>query len=144
MTDRAQRMIDFIHMLRIPEGMDQGKLFVLRDWQQDIIRGVYGPVDHNDIRIVRKGIFSVAKKNGKTPLIAGIALGHLVGPERKNNEQLYSAAFERDQAALTFRYMRQMIEMNDELPHILNVKLATKEIENGENGSVFKALSSEA
>ena len=144
MTEKVQEIIEFIEGLRIPEGMDVGKLFRLREWQRDIIRGVYGPVDGNGTRVVRKGIFSVGKKNGKTPLIASIALCHLIGPLAGNNEQLYSAAFERDQASLTFRYMRQMIEMDDELSGLLNVKLSAKEIECDANGSVFKALSSEA
>jgi len=137
-------MIDFIQTLRIPEGMYQGQHFILRHWQQDIIRGVYGPVDENGKRIVRKAIYSVAKKQGKTPILAAICLGHLIGPEAKRNEQLYSAAYERDQAAITFRYMRQMIEMDEELSDLLNIRHATKEIESRVNGSIFKALSSES
>jgi phage terminase large subunit-like protein len=141
---RAQKMIDFIETLHIPEGMHQGQSFILRDWQKDIIRPVYSPVDENGLRIVRKAIYSVGKKNGKTPLIAGLTLGHLIGPEAKRNEQMYSAAFERDQAALTFSYMRQMIEMDEELSDLLNIKTATKEIESKTNGSRYKALSSES
>ena len=137
-------MIDFIETLRVPEGMDQGAPLIMRPWQKDIIMPVYGPVDENGIRIVRKAIYSVAKKNGKTPLIAGIALGHLIGPEAKSNEQLYSAAFERDQAALTYRYMKQMIEMDEELSDLTIIRTATKEIEARSNGSIYKALSSEA
>ena len=77
-------------------------------------------------------------------MIAGITLGHLVGPEAKRNEQLYSAAYERDQAALTHRYMTQMIEMDEELSDLTNIKSATKEIIAKENGSNYKALSAEA
>lgn len=142
--DRSTRVIDFIETLRIPEGMHQGRQFVLRPWQRDIITPVYAPVDDNGNRVVRKAIYSISKKNGKTPLIAGIGLAHLVGPEAKRNEQLYSAAYERDQAAITFRYMKQMIEMDEELSDLLNIKTATKEIENRSSGSMFKALSSEA
>ena len=141
---RAQRMIDFIQTLRIPEGMHQGQPFRLRPWQINMINSVYAPVDERGIRVVRKAIYSVAKKNGKTPLISGIALGHLIGPEARRNEQIYSAAYERDQAALTFRYMKQMIEMDEELSDLLNIKTATKEIESRTNGSIYKALSSEA
>jgi len=143
-TARAQRMIDFIETLRVPEGMDQGQPLIMRPFQRDIIIPVYSPVDEHGVRIVRKAIYSVAKKNGKTPLIAGIALGHLVGPEAKVNEQIYSAAFERDQAALTFRYMKQMIEMDEELSDLTTIRATSKEIEAKENGSLFKALSSES
>ena len=34
---RATRVVDFIETLRIPEGMDYGKPFRLRDWQRPII-----------------------------------------------------------------------------------------------------------
>ena len=141
---KPKKIIDFIQNLCIPEGMDQGKQFLLRQWQINMINDVYGPVDENNSRIVRKSIYSVAKKNGKTPLIAGLALAHLVGPEAKVNEQIYSAAFERDQAALTFRYMKQMIEMDEYLSDITTIRATSKEIEAKDNGSIFKALSSEA
>ena len=144
MTDRAERVISFIETLKIPEGMLQGNPFVLRPWQKDIIRPVYGDLGENGLRRTRKAIFSVSKKNGKTPLVAGLALTHLCGPEAKTNEQIYSAAYERDQAAITFRYMRQMIEMDEELSDLLNIRHAAKEIECESTGSIFKALSSES
>jgi len=141
---RAERMIKFIETLRVPQGMLQGQPFKLRDWQKDMIHKVYAPVDGNGRRIVRKAIYSVSKKNGKTPLISTIGLGHLCGPEAKWNEQLYSAAFERDQASITYTYMRQMVEMDEELSGDLNIKASIKEIEYPSSGSVFKALSSES
>lgn len=135
-------MIQFMESLCVPEGMHQGNPLRLRDWQADIIRRVYNPVDEYGHRVVRKVIYSVAKKNGKTPIVSGVALTHLCGPEAKTNEQLYSAAFEREQAGITFRYARQMIEMDEELSSVVNVKAATKELV-ATNGSIFKALSSE-
>ncbi|MFO7817082.1 MAG: terminase TerL endonuclease subunit [Desulfovibrionales bacterium] len=141
--ERAERVIRFIETLCVPEGMHQGRQFRLRDWQKDIIFQVYAPVDGNGRRIVRKAIYSVSKKNGKTPLISGLGLTHLYGREAKRNEQLYSAAFERGQAAITYDYMKQMVEMDEELSEALNVKSSTKEIENPKSGSRFKALSSE-
>lgn len=142
-SERGERVIDFIETLRIPEGMHVGQPFVLRDWQKDIIRRVYNPVDEFGRRVVRKVIYSVAKKNGKTPMVSAIGLTHLCGPEAKKNEQLYSAAFEREQAGITHRYMSQMVELDEELTGELNIKTATKEI-SAPNGSIFKALSSEA
>ena len=143
--NRSQDIINFINRyLLIPEGMDYGKTFNLRSWQEDIINDVYGPVYEDGTRIVRKAIYSVSKKNGKTPLIAGLALAHLLGPEAKPNEQLYSAAFERDQASLTFNYMHKMIRMSEELSDSTIIRTSFKEIESRESGSIFKALSSEA
>ena len=141
---RAQRIIDFIQTLTIPEGMHQGKPFVLRPWQKKIIMDVYSPVDENGLRIVRKAILSMGKKNGKTPLIAAIVLTHLIGPEAKRNEQMNSAAFERDQAAIVFKYMTNMIYADEELKEATIIRATKKEIEGRYTGSVYKALSAEA
>lgn len=141
--ERAEKVIRFIETLRIPEGMHVGQPFLLRPWQKHVIREVYAPSWPNGLRVVRKAILSVGKKNGKTPLISGLSLGHLCGPEARKNQQLYSAAWEREQSGITYRYMRQMIEMDDELDERLNIKTATKEIEFPDSGSTFKALSSE-
>lgn len=136
-------MIAFIETLRVPEGMHVGSPLVLRPWQKKIIREVYNPVDSNNVRICRKAILSVAKKNGKTPIVSALGLGHLVGPEAKLNEQIYSGAFDREQAAIVHRYMRQMIYMDEELSDELIVRESQKEIYCPRNGSIFKALSSE-
>lgn len=143
MRDRAGDMIRYIETLRIPEGMHTGRPFVLRGWQKNIIRDVYGPVDSNGKLLCRTAVYSVSKKNGKTPIIAAICLGHVHGPEAKRNEQIYSAAYDRDQAKITFEYMRQMIEMDEELSSELVIRTATKEIFCPATGSRYKALSSE-
>jgi len=142
--DRVNRVIEFIETLTIPEGMDEGKPFILRPWQKRIIRKIYGPTKEDGLRVVRKAIYSVGKKNGKTPLIAAIIICHLIGPESKKNEQMYSAAFEKEQAALTFNYMRKMIEYDEELKELTIIRVATKEIEGRYTGSKYKALSAEA
>lgn len=142
-SDRGEKMIRFIESLKIPEGMHTGQSFTLRPFQKHILREVYNPIDEYGHRVVRKAIYSVGKKNGKTPLIAGVGLGHTCGPESKQNEQLYSAAFQKDQSGITYRYMRQMIEMDEELERELVVKASIKEIECPRNGAAFKALSSE-
>jgi len=142
-SNRGDKLIEFIQTLKIPEGMHTGKPFFLLPFQKKIIREVYNPIDENGYRIIRRAIFSVAKKNGKTPLVGGLALGHLIGPEAKRNEQIYSAAYDRDQAAITFRYMSQMILMDEELSDELIIRESRKEIYCPRLGSMFKALSSE-
>jgi phage terminase large subunit-like protein len=143
LRDRAADMIRYLETLKIPEGMHQGQPFILRPWQREIINQVYGPVDATGKRLCRMAVYSICKKNGKTPFVAGICLAHLHGPEAKRNEQIYSAAFDRDQAALVYRYMRQMVEMDTELSDEINIKASVKEMECRETGGRFKALSSE-
>jgi len=152
-------MAQFIETLLVPEGMLAGTPFVLRPFQKDIIGAIYNPVtaescgrdiclgqdcpDRTCTRIVRKSIYSVAKKNGKTPLIGALCLGHLIGPEAKRNEQIYAGAFDRDQASITFRYMAQMVLMDEELADNLTIRESKKEIFCRQTGSIFRALSSE-
>lgn len=137
-------MIQFMESyLTVPEGAHMGRKFVLRPWQKQAILDVYEPVWESGIRVVRKAIFSVAKKNGKTPLVSGLCLGHLVGPEAKTNEQIYSGAFDRDQASIVFRYMSQMVYLSEELSDLLVIRESRKEIYCKHNGSVYRALSSE-
>ena len=63
--DRADRIIAFIETLKAPDGMDVGQPIVLRPWQKDILRQVYGPVGPDGRRICRQAILSVGRKNGK-------------------------------------------------------------------------------
>ena len=63
--DRSNRVIAFIETLRTPDGSSVGKPLVLRDWQKDMIRSVYGPRDEQGRRTVRQAVFSAGRKNGK-------------------------------------------------------------------------------
>ena len=110
---RAKLVIDFIEKLTVPSGKGQGKLFELAKWQKDFIRDIYEP-HRNGRRVVRRAILSIARKNGKTALIAAIALAHLVGPEAESNGEIYSAANDRDQAAIVFKFAGQIVELEPE------------------------------
>ena len=57
--------------LKVPSGPLQGEPFLIDDWQQSFLREAHGS---------RESGLSVARKNGKSGLIAAYALGHLVGP----------------------------------------------------------------
>jgi phage terminase large subunit-like protein len=60
------------------------------------------------LRIVRRAILSIARKNGKTALIAALVLVHLVGPESIPNGEIYSAANDREQAAQVYKVAAQI------------------------------------
>src|SRR4249920_746241 len=96
---RAADVIAFIEKLTVPSGKGEGQPFKLERWQKDFIRDIYEPHTEDGRRVVRRAILSMARKNGKTALIAAIALAHLVGPESRKHGEIYSAANDRDQAA---------------------------------------------
>ena len=141
---RSARIIAFIECLIIPSGEGQGEAFKLRPWQKRFIRDVYDPFAKNGRRQVRRAVLSVARKNGKTALIAALCICHLVGPEAIPNGEIYSAATEREQAAIVFKVARQFIEADPELSAMLTVVPSTKTIVCRSNGSFYRAISAEA
>ena len=61
-------------------------------------------------RKIRLAIKSEPRGNGKTGLLAGLALCHLLGPECEPRGEVYSAAYNKLQAALIFAEMKAIIE----------------------------------
>jgi phage terminase large subunit-like protein len=141
-NDRAGRVIAFIETLPITSGVFAGKKFRLREWQKRWIRKVYRT--RRGKRIVRTALLTMPRKNGKTQLVAALALCHLIGPEAEPRGQVYSAAADRDQAAIMFREMEAMIQATPWMVARCNIQRFAKKIEDLESGSVYAALSSDA
>ena len=78
-----------------------------------------------------------------TAIVAGLCLAHLCGPEAIRNGQLYSVAFDREQAGIIFKYMAAMVYADDELSARLNVVESRKRILDPISGSEYQALSAE-
>lgn len=150
-NERAERVIRFIEKLTITIGDDVGKPFILRPFQRDFIYKVYAPEDaaRPGRRIVRRAVYSVARKNGKSELAAALILAHLIGPEAEGNGEIYSAANDREQAAIVFKAVKRFVTAEPELQAVLKVVDSTKTIyvtrsDLKSAGSVFRALSAEA
>ena len=142
-SQRVKDIIQFIEQLKVPSGKGEGGLFKMRPFQRQFIRDVYGPVSKDGGRIVRRAILSMARKNGKTMMTAALALVHLVGPERILNGEIYSAANDREQAAIVFRYAAQLVRAEPELLQFIKIVDSTRTMVCMANGSVYRALSAE-
>ncbi len=142
--ERARAVIRFIEKLTVPSGTGQGKPFKLVKFEKDFIRDIYEPALPDKRRAVRRAILSMARKNGKTALIAAIALAHLVGPEAIPNGEIYSAANDRDQAAIVFKFARQIVELEPELLREVDIVVSTKTMLARRTGSIYRAISAEA
>jgi phage terminase large subunit-like protein len=66
-------------------------------------------------RIVWRAVLSVGRKNGKSALTAALVVAHLFRPEAIRNGEIYSAAMEREQAAIVFKIAAQMVRADPEL-----------------------------
>lgn len=141
---RADRVIRFVENLTITSGTFAGQPFRLRQWQVDIIRGIYDPVDEQSRRVVRTALITMPRKNGKTQLAAALVLAHLIGPEAELRGQVYSAAADRAQAGIIFNEAAAMLRADPDLLSLVNIIESTKRIVAFRTGSFYCALSSEA
>lgn len=143
---RADRVIAFLEDLPITAGKLAGSKMQIRPWQREFLEAVYAESDEGR-RPVRTAVLSMARKNGKTQLAAGLALCHLMGPEAEPRGEVYSAALTRDQAAKLFQEMCAILAAHDELDDRANIIRFNKQIEvlfGDGTGSIYAALSADA
>jgi phage terminase large subunit-like protein len=124
-----------------PEGTHVGEPIRLLKWEKEFIEEIY-----DNPHVTRRAILSLARKNGKTTLVACLLLVHLCGPEAKGrqNSQIYSAAQSRDQAALVFNLAAKMIRMNTMLRDAVLIHESQKSLSCPDLGTRYRALSAEA
>jgi phage terminase large subunit-like protein len=100
---RGERACKFIETYcAVPNGKLVGKPMRLMDFQRKFILDLY-----DNPAGTSRAYLSIARKNGKSALIAAIALAHIVGPEAKQNSQIISGARSRDQASLVTSWPRK-------------------------------------
>jgi phage terminase large subunit-like protein len=136
---RGDKVCRFIEeFCRAPEGKHVGQPIVLEDFQREFIHAVY-----DNPQGTRRGYLSIARKNGKTALIAGILLSHICGPEAKLNTQIVSGALSREQAAIVFALAVKMIRMHPRLEKACRIMPSAKSIIGLARNVEFRALSAE-
>jgi phage terminase large subunit-like protein len=136
---RGEKVIAFIERYcLIPEGGQVGRPIKLVEFQKRFILEVY-----DNPAGTRRAYLAVARKNGKSALIACILLAHLVGPEAVLNSQLVSGARSRDQAALVFNLAAKMIQLSDELRKIVRIVPSGKRLIGLPMNTEYKALAAE-
>jgi phage terminase large subunit-like protein len=136
---RGERVCAFIEAYcRVPEGALVGKLMKLEPFQRKFICDVY-----DNPHRTRRAYLSIARKNGKTGLIAGILLAHVAGPEARLNAQIVSGAQSRDQASLVFSLAAKMVQLSPELSKIVRIVPSGKKLIGLTRNTEFRALSAE-
>lgn len=109
----SARVVAFIEtycrVVKGGKGNPAGELIRLRQWQKDFLVDVYDP----DPR-PRQGLLSVARKNGKSLLGAGVALYHLYADGEESAEVLLASSDQRT-AEVIFKVARRMVELDERL-----------------------------
>lgn len=136
---RGERVIAFIEAYgKVPEGAHVGKPIVLADFQKRFITEIY-----DNPAGTRRAYLGIARKNGKSALIAGILLAHICGPEAVQNSQIVSGAMSREQAALIFKLAAKMIRLNPALEKVTRIVPSGKMIVGLARNVEYKALAAE-
>lgn len=124
------------------EGQFAGKPFELQPWQQALLGCAFGWMRPNGLRRYREVFQYVPRKNGKTTQMGGM-INLVAFCDDEPGAQIYSAAADREQAALVFRQTKGMILNRPELEEQTQVYATYKSI-CYPNNIVYKALSAEA
>jgi phage terminase large subunit-like protein len=141
---RADKAVRFVRKLRLHEGRFAGKPFPLADWQDRLIRRIYGPADELGRRQVRTAFIMVPRGSGKSSLAAALGLLHCFGPEKEAGGHVIAAAADREQASIVFTAASRMIQQDPVLSRITNITPSIKRIAHPASGSTFRAVSHEA
>ena len=137
---RGQKVIAFVESFcRVPEGASVGKPIRLADFQKRFILDIYDNPEKT-----KRALLSIARKNGKSGLIAGILLAHICGPEAVQNSQIVSGALSRDQAALVFALAEKMVMQSPDLRDRCRIIPSKKTIIGLARNVEYKALSADA
>lgn len=137
---RGERVIAFIQRFcLVPEGTLLGKPVNLLPFQRKFILDVY-----DNPHGTSRAYLSIARKNGKTGLIACLLLAHIVGPEAYQNGRIVSGARSRKQAAEVFNYAAKMIMMSPELSKLARIVPSSKMIVGLARNVEYQASSAEA
>lgn len=139
----ADQVLAFLRSLPIVAGLRAGEHMELLEFQETFVRSIYGPQDAEQRRIVRLAALSVARGNGKSGLLAGLGLAHLLGPMAEPHGEVYAAALDREQAGILYKMTRAYIEATPWMAARVNIRDWHKQIIDEETQSTWAALTSD-
>ena len=140
---KAQHAVNFINCLKHTKGQWRGVNFDLLDWQDKIIRDIFGTVKDNGYRQYNTAYIEIPKKQGKSELAAAVALLLTCGDSEWGAE-VYGAAADRQQASIVFDVAVEMVEQCPALKKRIKPVMSVKRLVYKPTGSFYQVLSAEA
>lgn len=140
---RARAAVRWFHAhLTHVKGELGGKAFKLEPWQVAIIGNLFGWYAKDDTRRFRTAFIFVPRKNGKTPMAAGLA-NFMFVEDKEPGAEVYSAASTREQARLVWIWAKGQI-LNDEYLSKTCKVFQHAIILNADPMATYKAVAAEA
>lgn len=141
--DAADHAIEFFSFLRLWEGEWKGCTFHLEPWQKFIVGSLFGWKRADGTRRFRVGYIEIPRKNGKSPMLAGIGL-YLFVADAEPGAQVYSAATKRDQAKIVWKHAAKMAETSPALKKRIKIYWGKGNMHIAETESKFEPLGADA
>jgi phage terminase large subunit-like protein len=136
--------LQFIGNLTLTKSTKSGRPepFILLDFQADFIARLLGRKHPDGRRVYRRSYFSLARKSGKSQLMAALGLDLLI-LDCESKPEIYVGAKSVDQASIIFQQAAEMVRSSAELSEVLEILDYKKLITNRATGGLMQSLSSE-
>ena len=141
--EMADYAVSFIECLCQTKGTWAGKPFELIDWQEQIIRDIFGTIKANGYRQFNTAYIEIPKKQGKSELAAAVALLLTCG-DGEERAEVYGCAADRQQASIVFEVAADMVRMCPALNKRVKILASQKRIVYLPTNSFYQVLSAEA
>ena len=141
--EKADHAVNFIQCLKHTKGDFYNKPFLLLDWQDTVIRDIFGIVREDGTRQFKQTIIFIPKKAGKSELAAAVAL-YLLCADGEQRAEIYGAAADRQMASLVYSVAADMIRLSPALRKRCKILDSRKRIVFEPTNSFYQVLSSEA
>ena len=140
--DAADYAVMFIESLCHTKGTWAGKPFELLDWQEQIIRDLFGVLKPNGYRQFNTAYIEIPKKQGKSELAAAVALLLLCG-DGEERAEVYGCAADRNQAKIVFDVAVDMVRFCPALSKRVKILESQKKITYLPTNSSYQVLSAD-
>ncbi|GAA5666205.1 hypothetical protein Brsp07_04715 [Brucella sp. NBRC 14130] len=139
----GERAVQWLRKNKHPKNPALGSPFQLAEWQERIIRAIFGPRNPDGTRRIRKVVIQLGRGSRKTALAAAIALLCTFGPEKMPGGLVQSAAFARKQARELFEEMALIVGLDKRYDKVAAIKDYKSQIYNKKTRTRYEAISSE-
>lgn len=141
-ADAADYAVMFIESLCHTKGTWARQPFELIDWQEQIIRDIFGVLKPNGYRQFNTAYIEIPKKQGKSELAAAVALLLTCG-DGEERAEVYGCAADRQQASIVFNVAADMVRMCPALSKRVKILDSQKRLIYQPTGSIYQVLSAD-
>ncbi|QND32409.1 terminase large subunit [Sinorhizobium meliloti] len=139
----GERAVQWLRRNRHPKNPAPGHPFQLAEWQERIIRAIFGPRNADGTRIIKKVVMQLGRGSRKTALAAAIVLLCLFGPEATPGALIQSAAFARKQARELFEEVSLIVSQDARYKKVARLRDYKSQIQSAKTRTRYEAVSSE-